>query len=109
MKFRSTARWATAAAAVLALSTMACATKETPTSPEPSDTGSEFRDEPARADAPRRTGKSVPTLEAVYFDFNRYEIRTDARPLLKSNAQAIVDNEDCTCPTSACRGRGWRS
>ena len=94
MKFRSTARWATVAAAVLALSTMACATKETPTSPEPSTTGSEFRDKPARADAPRRTGKPVPTLEAIYFDFNRHEIRPDARSLLRANAQAIVDNEE---------------
>ncbi len=93
MKLRSTARWATAAAAVLALGTMACATKETPTSPESSSTGSEFRDKPMRADAPRRTGKPVRTLEAVYFDFNRYDIRTDAKPQLRSNAQAIVDNE----------------
>ncbi len=94
MKLRTTARWATATAAVLALSTMACATKETPTSPEPSTTGSEFRDKPAQPDAPRRTGKPVPALEAVYFDFNRYEIRADARSLLRSNAQAIVDNEE---------------
>ncbi len=94
MKFRSTARWATAGATVLALSTMACATKETPTSPESSTTGSEFRDEPTRPDAPRRTGKSVPTLEAVYFDFNRYEIRGDAKPQLRTNAKAIVDNEE---------------
>ena len=34
------------------------------------------RHEPMRADEPRRTGKSVSTLEAVYFDFNRYDIRT---------------------------------
>ena len=94
MKFRSTARWATAAAAVLAFSTIACATKETPTSPEQATTGSEFRDKPEQPDAPRRTGTSVPTLEAVYFDFNRFEIRADARPLLRANAQAIADNED---------------
>jgi peptidoglycan-associated lipoprotein len=93
MQVRSTTRWAVAAAAALVLGATACATQEKPAPPPPSTTGSEFRDQPVRPDAPRRTGKAVPSLEPVYFDFDRYEIRPDARPLLRANAQAIVDNE----------------
>jgi len=93
MELRTTVRWAMAASAVLALVTTACATKEAPIVSPPSTTGSEFRDQPVRPDAPRRTGTAAPSLEPVYFDFNRYDIRADAKPLLRSNAKAIMENE----------------
>jgi peptidoglycan-associated lipoprotein len=36
----------------------------------------------------------VPELSSVYFDYDRSDIRADARPTLKSNAQAIQSHSE---------------
>ena len=52
-------------------------------------TGSEFDDGGmASADQAGQRGRAI-GLETVYFDFDSYQIRDDAKPLLKGNAQTI--------------------
>jgi len=51
------------------------------------DTGSEFREAPAPAPPPQQT--KVLDFQTVYFDFDSYEIRSDARPALRSNADKM--------------------
>jgi peptidoglycan-associated lipoprotein len=101
MELRFFSRWTTVAAAVAALAVAGCATTETPSSAGSSGTGSEFRDDPLGSEAPRDvTGSEVTgsmadlgsSLGPVYFDYDRFNIRDDAKAALASNAKAIKDN-----------------
>ena len=56
------------------------------------DTGSEFREATTRVEPPR--GSSISSLKTIYFDFDRAEVRSDARRTLKSNASTIKDNRN---------------
>jgi peptidoglycan-associated lipoprotein len=58
----------------------------------PRPTGSEFE----QGAVPRSGGTTtaVSELTVVYFDFDRAEIRPDAKPVLKSNANAIMSNQE---------------
>jgi peptidoglycan-associated lipoprotein len=58
----------------------------------PTPTGSEFE----QGSVPRSGGATAPRpeLTAIYFDFDRAEIRSDARPALRDNASAINGNDD---------------
>jgi peptidoglycan-associated lipoprotein len=82
------------ATAGLALALSACSTtSETkPTPPPPPPTGSEFEqpevDRPDSGSAPVNTDISS-QLRTVYFDFDRAEIRGDARPVLRANGEAL--------------------
>src|SRR3990172_2047775 len=52
-------------------------------------TGSEFDDGGmAGSDQAGQRGRAI-GLETVYFDYDSFQIRDDARPLLKGNAQTI--------------------
>src|SRR5215475_8873603 len=52
-------------------------------------TGSEFNDGGmAQSDQAGQRGRAI-GLETVYFDYDSYQIRDDAKPLLKGNAQTI--------------------
>src|SRR5262245_16037804 len=52
-------------------------------------TGSEFNDGGlAQNDQAGQRGRAI-GLETVYFDYDSYQIRDDAKPLLKGNAQTI--------------------
>ena len=53
-------------------------------------TGSEFDEGSSTASS--SGGASITSLETVYFDYDRAEIRSDARSGLKSNAAAIQGN-----------------
>ena len=53
------------------------------------DTGSEFNEAPVPRDAGASTTRRALDFETVYFDFDSYEIRSDARPALRENADAI--------------------
>jgi peptidoglycan-associated lipoprotein len=59
-----------------------------------------------RADGRSRGGSGVPghgglqepaaspdSLKAIYFDYDRFEIRDDAKPTLKANAEVITSND----------------
>lgn len=90
MSFKTTAvRLALAGAAAAALA--ACATKPTPPPPPPPP--------PAPAPAPAPTSQIVPGSvqdfvvnvgDRVYFDFDKYDIRSDAQPVLAAQAAWLV-------------------
>lgn len=97
MEGRSVARWMIAVAAGLALAAAGCQSPGGPASSSstPSGTGSEFREDPIGSESGSGvTGSEVaaPGLNAVYFDFDRFQIREDAKPILRVNAQAIREN-----------------
>ena len=63
---------------------LACASDPPP--PPPPDTGSEFEEAPMPEPEPVR---EVLELQTVYFDYDRSDIRADARPMLRANAESI--------------------
>ncbi len=74
--------------AALAVSvSLGCAStpEEEPPAPEPEETGSEFV-QPVQPTPEPVAMTTVEDLGIVYFDFERSEIRSDARPILRNNA-----------------------
>ena len=98
MGLRSTTRWVIAAMGLPALGLIACATTETASAPSAST--KEFREAPPMETSAR---SSLPTLQTVYFDLDRFEIRSDAKTALRENAKAIRDNKG---QDLLCIGRG---
>ncbi len=88
MGFRSTTRWLIVAMGLPALGLVACATTETASSPGSGN--QEFREAPPTETSSR---SSLPTLQTVYFDRDRFEIRSDAKSALKEHAKAIRGNK----------------
>ena len=85
MAHRSVVRLLTVAATALLVGSLGC--QQTAKVEETSDTG-KWTEAP---DTPDSTGDGQPAAEVatVYFDYNRSEIRPDARDALRSNANAI--------------------
>jgi hypothetical protein len=57
-----------------------------------SGTGSEFDDGSSGMDSTSMKA-SPDSLKAIYFDYDRFEIRDDAKPTLKANAEVITSND----------------
>ena len=79
---------------VLALSAAASAwmgCSSTPDEEKPgTDTGSEFREAPTpEGSGADQMGGKLAGFQTVYFDYDRAEIREDARPALRSNADKL--------------------
>ena len=56
----------------------------------PTDTGSEFREAPTPPDSSSESmGGKLAGFQTVYFDYDRAEIREDARPALRQNADKL--------------------
>jgi peptidoglycan-associated lipoprotein len=68
------------------------------------ETGSEWKSSEPAAAAPS-TGKGT-KLESVYFDFDRSEIRDDARATLQTNAQSIGSASGTVTIEGHCDERG---
>ena len=78
--------------AAFAFGLAACqTTTEEETEQTSQSTGSEFDQGSGTSTAPRST--SITSLETVYFDYDRSEIRPDARSALQTNATAIKGND----------------
>ena len=77
----------------LALAAAALAIGACQSTPKPQTT-SEPSSRPARDDVQEVVEAPVPELRTVYFDFDQYEIRADARPILKANADIIRSNQN---------------
>ena len=94
--------WLTAAALVLS----ACAS--TPESDaEPAPTGSEFVQGETEPPEPTPVaGSTSMDLASVYFDFDRSEIRDDARPVLRTNAEMLGDARGTITIEGHCDERG---
>ncbi len=93
MRRQSIARWGITATAVLAFSLVGCTSTPETDGGGASGTGSEFDDASGGLDGSNVSGTSIDELEIIYFDFDRYEIREDAKATLRSNAKLITSNE----------------
>ena len=78
---------------VLALSVAASAWMGCSSTPETentqTDTGSEFREAPTPEGSGDQMGGKLAGFQTVYFDYDRAEIREDARPALRNNADKL--------------------
>jgi peptidoglycan-associated lipoprotein len=90
------ARWALAAAGLIVFGLAGCQTTKTETtetqSPSETPTGSEFEQGAVTPSSPSDEMISMADLGAVYFAYDRYDIREDAKPTLRANADAIQAN-----------------
>ena len=105
MKRGSIARFAMIAVLIGMLGLVGCASKQPPA--PASDTGSEWTEAPQPeepASKPVRVTKVE--LETIYFDFDRFDIRADARPVLRANAAAISDASGRITIEGHCDERG---
>ena len=87
-------RFVLLAVCALALATGGCESTGSKTQ-APKPTGSEFEQGSVTPAKPAKRSSNA-DLGTVYFDFDSYTIRSDARPTLRSNAEVIKD-------------RSWRS
>ena len=88
----SRARWGLAAAGLIVFGLAGCeTTTKTETQTQPATpTGTEFTEGPATPSTPSDEMAPMADLRPVYFDFDRYDIRADAKPTLRVNADAIL-------------------
>lgn len=92
MTWGLTTRWLTVGVSVLALGLVGCPKSDTGMDTE-SQTGSEFDDGGAGASSGSGTRSiSLSELQTIYFDYDRYAIRSDSKAALTSNAGAIKSN-----------------
>lgn len=87
MTVRPFSRLAIALALFATMSWVGCSSTPDESQTEGTDTGSEFREAPAPAPPPQQS--KMLDFQTVYFDFDSYEIRADARPALRSNADKM--------------------
>ena len=105
MERGSIARFAMIAVLVGLLGGVACASKQA-TAPA-SDTGSEWSDAPTSSTEKTEVARTTKVdLGTVYFDFDRFDIRADARPVLKSNAGVMSDGSGVVTIEGHCDERG---
>jgi peptidoglycan-associated lipoprotein len=84
----SIARFTTVAAVVIGLGAFGCASKPKETT-QTSETGSEWKDAPSTSDSSGMAGGKKLDLQAIYFDFDRSEIRADQRESMRANGTKI--------------------
>ena len=88
----SIVRWTGLLASLLAFGLAGCqTTSDTDSQQGGSSTGSEFDQGSVQKGS---EGGALTSLETVYFDYDRYEIRADGRSMLQANAKAISGNKD---------------
>lgn len=90
MKRVGTARRAVVMAGLLALALAGCKSTGTSETDSSAQTGSEF--DQGAGDTRDSVSRKPVSLETVYFDFDRYNIGTDAGSALRQNAAAITEN-----------------
>jgi peptidoglycan-associated lipoprotein len=109
MERGSMARFVLAGVALLALGLVGCASKQAPEEPEAPETGSEWQEAPVADVTEEKVTEVTVTdvdLGTVYFDFDRYDIRPDARPILRTNADAITEVPSSITIEGYCDERG---
>jgi len=83
------ARWVIIAGAALAIGVVGCSKKKDGDAEGAGVTGSEFREDSSAGSASSQASR---ILQPVYFDFDSYAIRSDAKPTLVANGKGIQDN-----------------
>jgi peptidoglycan-associated lipoprotein len=105
MKRGSIARFAMIAVLIGMLSLVGCASKQQQ-APAP-DTGSEWTEAPQPEESAAKPVRGTDVeLETIYFDFDRFDIRADARPVLRANAASISDISGSVTVEGHCDERG---
>jgi len=105
MERRSIARFVSYLVLACALACAGCASKQT--SKPATDTGSEWTEAPTSDMDDSQAAKAVKvSLQTVYFDFDRSEIRADARTVLRDNAKAISGMSGTITIEGNCDERG---
>ena len=86
----SMARWMMIAGSALAIGVVGCSSTGKKTDTEQTGaTGSEFREDSSAGSASSQASR---ILQPVYFDFDSFAIRSDAKPTLMANGKAVQDN-----------------
>jgi len=85
----SMARWMIIAGSAVTLAVVGCSSTGKKTGADASATGSEFKEDSSASSAGSEASR---ILQPVYFDFDSYAIRADAKPTLMADAKAIKDN-----------------
>jgi peptidoglycan-associated lipoprotein len=86
----SMARWIIVAGSAVAIGVAGCSSTGTKTEESGTHaTGSEFKEDNTASSAASQASR---ILQPVYFDFDSYAIRADAKPTLMADAKAIKDN-----------------
>ncbi len=86
----SMARWMVIAGSALAIGVAGCSsTGGKSDSDQSGATGSEFSEDSSAGSASSEASR---ILQPVYFDFDSYAIRSDAKPTLTANGKGIQDN-----------------
>jgi peptidoglycan-associated lipoprotein len=105
MKRGSIARFAMIAVLIGMLGLVGCASK--PQQAPAPDTGSEWTEAPQPEEpAPEPVRVTKVELETIYFDFDRFDIRADARPVLRANAAGVSDISGSVTVEGHCDERG---
>ena len=85
----SMARWMVIAGSALAMGIAGCSSTGSKTDGDQGATGSEFREDDSAGSASSQASR---ILQPVYFDFDSFAIRSDAKPTLMANGKAVQDN-----------------
>src|SRR5262245_26993315 len=85
----SMARWMIIAGSAIAIGIVGCSSKDKDGAGDTTATGSEFKEDNSASSAANQASK---ILQPVYFDFDSFAIRADAKPVLMTDSKAIKDN-----------------
>ena len=85
----SMARWMIIAGSAVAIGIVGCSSTGKKEGAGTTATGSEFKEDNSASSAGSQASK---ILQPVYFDFDSYAIRADAKPTLMADGKAIKDN-----------------
>ena len=84
----SMARWMIIAGSAVAIGIVGCSSTGKKEGAGTTATGSEFKEDNSASSASSQASK---ILQPVYFDFDSYAIRADAKPTLMADGKAIKD------------------
>ena len=85
----SMARWIIIAGSAIAMGVVGCSSKDKDAEGDTTATGSEFKED---GSASSTASEASRILQPVYFDFDSFAIRADAKPTLMADSNAIKDN-----------------
>jgi peptidoglycan-associated lipoprotein len=85
----SMARWMIIAGSAVAIGIVGCSSTGKKEATGTTATGSEFKEDNSASSASSQASK---ILQPVYFDFDSYAIRADAKPTLMADGKGIKDN-----------------
>jgi len=89
----------------LVLGLAACQQTTTTTAPQPETQTNEYRSQDPVEPAPSNEVEPI-ELGTIYFDFDRANIREDARPILRQNAEALRASGQSVIIEDHCDERG---